>query len=90
MYHFKPNIILQNTLSAEFNAHFSSFIADKVELNEILKECTEITNKELFIDSSYYSDKLKDLQELFLLKRMNYIQRFELLKAITQNAIYLN
>jgi hypothetical protein len=90
MYHLRPNIILQNALSAELKILISSFATDKTELDEIIKECTEITTKELFVDSTYYSEKLKDLQELYLSKRMEYIQRFEILKVITQQAIYLN
>jgi hypothetical protein len=90
MYNLKPNIILQNALSTELDSIIFSFEEERQEIDNILNEYSEIIKKELFVDSLYYSNKLKELQELFISKRYEYLIRFEILKTIVFNAIFLN
>lgn len=94
-YSLPPNIILQNALSTELISMISLFEADRKEIDEIYKEYTEIAEKELFLNTdmsinTYYCNKLEELQEIFLSKRQELMKRFEILRVINRNPIFLN
>ena len=90
MYHLEPHVILQNTLSAELDFMILNLNQDKIELDNIYKEFNEIFEIANNANNDYNFIKLQELNDLFLLKRLEYTKRFEILKVIIQNAIFLN
>jgi hypothetical protein len=82
--------ILQHALSTELNSIISSHSAEREELSEIEKEFSSIIEQELYIDSDYYTNKMQELHDLFMEKRAQYLIKFEIIKLIIKNPIFLN